>query len=299
MGELQIGDQDISDMTNPELLDWMQERKGGYKLHKKTAAIWLAIERSLDQQGIPATVRGLFYQCENVYHVVEKTAAGYGRVQRQVLAMRRLGVLPYGFISDSTRWMRLPQMYTGLEAAAEHWRKAYRKNHWDSQRDYVQVWCEKDAIAGILNDITSEWGVPLLVVRGYPSETFAFEAAEDIKRQSKPAYAYYFGDWDKHGVGISDDIKLKLGDFGANVQFERVTVEPWQIEKWGLPTRPTKDPDWAEYVEVDAVPTNKLRELVKDSIVQHIDKDAYDKALRVEELERETLNTVMHNSGLV
>lgn len=299
MGEITIGDQYISYMTNPELLGWMQGRKGGYKMRPQTAAIWLAVMRGLDQQGPPATVRGLFYQCENVYHVVEKTEAGYGKVQRQVLAMRRLGVLSYGFISDNTRWIRKPEMYSGLKAFAEHWRTAYRKNLWDNQTDYVQVWCEKDAIAGILHDITREWGVPLLVVRGYSSETFAYEAAQDIKAQSKPAYAYYFGDWDKHGVGISDDIKRKLGDFGANVRFERVTVEPWQIEKWELPTRPTKDPGWGKCVEVDAVPANRLRELVKDSIVQHIDKDAYDKALRVEELERQTLNTVMHNSGLV
>ena len=299
MGELHISGQHVSEMPDHELLNIMQERRGGYKIRPQTAAIWLAIWRSLDQQGPPATVRGLFYQCENVYSVVEKTEAGYGQVQRQVLAMRRYGVLPYGFISDNTRWIRRPEMYSGLEGAAEHWRKAYRKNFWNDQKDYVQVWCEKDAIAGILNDITSEWGVPLLVVRGYASETFAFEAAADIKEQSKPAYAYYFGDLDKHGVHISDDIKSKLNGFGASVQFERVTVEPWQIEAWGLPTRPTKDAGWGECVEVDAVPANKLRELAKDCILRHVDQDEYKRTLRIEELEKESLGNMLNNWGLV
>ena len=103
MGVIQVNDQYICDRTDRELLDWMQERKGGYELRPQTAAIWLAVMRSLDQQGPPATVRWLFYQCEHVFHVVDKTEAGYVKVQRQVLAMRRLGVLPYEFISDNTR----------------------------------------------------------------------------------------------------------------------------------------------------------------------------------------------------
>jgi len=65
-------------------------------------------------------------------------------------------------------------------------------------------------------------------------------------------FIYYFGDWDKHGVNISNDIERKLNGFGANVSFERVTVLPWQIEDWQLPTRPTKDVGWGDCVEVDA-----------------------------------------------
>jgi hypothetical protein len=267
--------------------------------------------RSLDQQGPPMTVRGLFYNCENVHHVVSKTEAGYDQVANQVLAMRRAGVLPYAFVADHTRWVRKPTTYTGLQSYFEHGRKAYRRALWDQQQDYVEVWCEKDAIAGILSDVTDEWDVPLLVVHGYSSETFAYNAAENIKAQGKPSFIYYFGDWDEYGLNISNDIKNKLLAFGANVLFERVTVLPGQIEALGLPTRPAKPPKrpkngrrarvskWeGPCVEVDAVPADKLRDLVRGCIVQHIDTQAYQIAMRAEKLERQTLEDVMKNLGL-
>jgi hypothetical protein len=298
MSAIKIGNSPVSDFSDEELIAWMQGEKGGYKLQEKVASIWVAIFRSLDQQGPPMTVRGLFYNCENVYHVVKKSEAGYNQVQRQVLAMRRAGVLPYSFVSDSTRWIRKPITYSGLRAYFEHGKIAYRRALWDNQNAYVQIWCEKDAIAGILYEITAELDVPLLVVRGYASETFVYEAAQVIKAQNKPAYAYYFGDWDKHGVQISDDIERKLAEFGADVHFERVAVLPQQITGWNLPTRPTKDPGWGECVEIDAIPANKLRELVEDCIMRHMDQDEYLKSLRIEELEREGMETILNNTGL-
>jgi hypothetical protein len=44
----------------------------------------------------PVTVRGLYYQAE-VAGVpgIDKTELAYGRVQRQVLALRRAGRMPY------------------------------------------------------------------------------------------------------------------------------------------------------------------------------------------------------------
>ena len=247
-----ISNTPFGNLNDAALLEWIQSVKGGYALRGKTARIWQAILRSLDQQGPLMTVRGLFYNCENVYHVVAKSEGGYEQVAKQVLAMRRAGVIPYSYISDSTRWVRKPESYTDMLAYLEHGRKAYRRALWDNQSHYVEIWCEKDTIAGILSDITKEWEVPLLVVRGYSSDTFIYNAAENIKAQRKPPFIYYFGDWDKHGVNISNDIERKLNGFGANVSFERVTVLPWQIEDWQLPTRPTKDVGWGDCVEVDA-----------------------------------------------
>lgn len=37
---VRIGDKQVNAMTNAELLAWMQDVKGGYKLRAKTARIW-------------------------------------------------------------------------------------------------------------------------------------------------------------------------------------------------------------------------------------------------------------------
>lgn len=298
MGEITIAGKNVSEMSDFDLAYWMRGFKD-YKLRDDTLNIWIAIMRTFDEQGVPQTVRGVFYRCENVHHVVDKSKAGYMAIQRQVLAMRRAGVLPYGWIADGTRWIHKPITYTGLRSYLEHGTKAYRRALWDNQKDYVVFICEKDAITSILWDVTEPWDVPLLPVRGYCSETFAFEAAQAIKESGKPAYVYYFGDYDKHGLSISKDIESKLDRFGANATFERVTVNEWQIEAWGLPTRETKDKDFGDCVEVDAVPAKKLRELARDVIARHIDKNEYDQTMRAEKLERKTLEDILNNSALV
>lgn len=290
-----IGERGVDELTDDDLVQWFNTQTGGYNLRDTTAAVWVAIMRSLDQQGPPMTVRGLFYACENVYHVAPKTEGGYRQVAYHILQMRRRHVLPYHFIADHTRWVRKPASYSGLRAYLEHGRRAYRRALWDNQDAYVELWCEKDAVAGILSDVTTEWDVPLLVVRGYSSETFAYNAAETIKAQSKPVYLYYFGDYDPSGLNITEDIQRKLEGFGAWFTFERVAVTREQIEDWDLPTRPPKRTDkrakgWRDQcVEIDAVPANVLRELAERCIRQHIDDDAYAETLQTEELERDTL----------
>jgi len=50
----------------------------------------------------PMTVRQVFYQA-TVRGVIEKTEAGYGKVQRALVDLRRSGLVPYAWIADSTR----------------------------------------------------------------------------------------------------------------------------------------------------------------------------------------------------
>ncbi len=65
-----------------------------------------------DRHG-PVTVRQLFYAA-TVAGIpgVDKTEAGYAKVQVQVLDLRRAGRLAYANISDATRYMRKPSAVT-------------------------------------------------------------------------------------------------------------------------------------------------------------------------------------------
>ena len=58
---------------------------------------------------------------------------------------------------------------------------------------------EKDALSGVLYDVTREFDVPLMVTRGYPSLTFMHSAADKINEINKPTHIYYFGDHDPSG----------------------------------------------------------------------------------------------------
>ena len=225
----------------------------------------------------PMTVRQVFYQA-TVQGVVEKTEAGYTKVQTDLVLMRKSGLLPYDWLADNTRWQRKPRTFNGVEEALQDTAKFYRKNLWAGANCYVEVWLEKDALAGVVMPITSFFDVPLMVTRGYASLSFLHSAADHIRGLDVPTYIYHLGDFDPSGVNAGDKIEQTLKEMApdADIEFARVAVEPWQIEEWNLPTRPTKASDTRSKkfgdisVELDAIDPDRLRRLVAEEIEHHL-----------------------------
>ena len=160
---------------------------------------------------------------------------------------------------------------------------------------YVEIWCEKDALAGVLMTETEIYDVPLMVAKGYASLSFLHSAAMTIRAKKKPTYIYHFGDLDPSGVDAARDIEAKLRRYApdAEIHFERPAVTREQVEQWNLPTRPTKMTDTraknfvGTSVELDAIPAAKLRELVRGCIERHIDPHKLALTRVAEESERE------------
>jgi hypothetical protein len=132
----------------------------------------------------PMTVRQVFYRGVGLA-LWDKTEAEYQNVVCRLLGeMRRAGAMPFGWIADSTRWMRKPRTFDSMEQALRYTAETYRRALWHAQDSYVEVWLEKEALAGVLIDVTEPWDVPLMVTRGYPSLTFVHSAAATISREA-------------------------------------------------------------------------------------------------------------------
>jgi hypothetical protein len=99
----------------------------------------------------------------------------------------------FDWIADNTRSMRKPRTYSSLEQALVQTANFYRRALWNDQSAYVEVWLEKDALSGVLYEITERWDVPLMVTRGYPSLSFLYSAADNIQQIGKPTFIYYAG----------------------------------------------------------------------------------------------------------
>jgi hypothetical protein len=249
----------------------------------------------------PVTVRQLYYVAE-VHGVpgITKSDGDYDKVQRQVLKLRRDKRMPYSAIADATRWMRKPATYDSVAEALRETAALYRRNIWNEHHEHVEVWVEKDALVGVIYPVTSEYGVPLMVSRGFSSETFAFEAAQSYAADGRPVHVYHLGDFDRSGVAAGEDLRRKLTSFateaGVTVHFSRLGVTVDQIEEWGLPTRAPKresgaDRRWPYSIacELDAIEQDRLQELVRGAIRNHMPDDYLRAAQVAEESEREQL----------
>jgi hypothetical protein len=230
----------------------------------------------------PMTVRGLYYQAEVAgLPGIAKDEAGYAAVQRQVLALRRDGRLSYSAIADGTRLMIKPKSYKSIEAALQNVAQFYRKALWTDTEEVVEVWCEKDALAGVISPVTAKYDVPLMVCRGYASETFAYNSVAAYDDEERPVHIYYLGDFDRSGQDAARTLEEKLRRFGeefdVEVVFKTIAVTEQQIADWRLPTRPPKrksrpDQLWSydRACELDAIPPDMMRQLVSDAIEQHL-----------------------------
>lgn len=247
------------------------------------------------------TVRQIYYAL-TVRGIVPKTENGYRKTCYQLKMMRERGMIPHGWIADNTRWQIKPDTNSSLSAALQRWQASYRRDQWANQDVYVEIWVEKDALAGVISPITEKYDVPLFVARGYSSMTFIYEAAEDIISIGIPTYIYHFGDYDPSGVDAAEKIELGLLMHGANIYFERVAITEKQINTLHLPVRETKRSDprskiWGDKpsVELDALPAPILRELVRDCIEHYIDPEQLKSTLLIEKLEKDTLRVFCKN----
>ncbi|MDX6594201.1 MAG: hypothetical protein QOJ13_3397 [Gaiellales bacterium] len=264
----------------------------GRMMDVKTIEIRHAI-LDLQDEYMRMTVRQIFYAL-TVRGVVPKTeGGGYVPVQRQVLTLRKQGALPWSFISDVTRWVRRPKTYDSVKDALVETARGYRGRLWRDQHVRCEVWLEKDALAGVIVDTSEAWDVPLMVSRGQSSETYCYAAAQAAKRAWEEAglatiiYALY--DRDKSGKVAAGKIEEKLRRYSddAPISFTLLAVTDEQIQEWNLPTRPAKEKDEPDAVELDSIPPERLTELVESAIVENIDGKAWEIAQAYEQSERE------------
>jgi hypothetical protein len=250
----------------------------------------------------PMTVRQVFYQA-TVRGLVEKAESGYAKVQTDLVLMRKSGELPYDWLADNTRWMRKPTTFDSIEDALANTAQFYRKALWQDINRYVEIWLEKDALAGVVVPITSAFDVPLMVSRGYASLSFLHSAAEHIEEIDKPTFIYHLGDFDPSGVNAAEKIESTLREMAPydDITFERIAVTPKQIAEWNLPTRPTKASDSRAKgfgpvsVELDAIDPNRLRALVQAAIEKHMQPRQFEILKAAEESERDLLLNFIDN----
>ncbi len=252
----------------------------------------------------PVSLRGVYYRVVSA-GAIDKTENAYRVVGRRLLVLRRSGRIGYDRITDGTRWVIRPTTHSDLESALRDTASLYRRSLWRNQEVAVHVFTEKDAITGVVHQVTSKWDVPLGVLRGYSSESFAWEMAEAIKASGKPTIVYQLGDHDPSGVGAWQDFQRKVRAFApaVSMEFSRLAVTPEQIQTLNLPTRPTKKSDTraanfdGESVEVDAVPASILRSILDRAIEQHIDPIALERTKIYERSERSLLWNLADRGG--
>ena len=266
------------------------------------AAAQIALEEN------PLTLRGLFYRVVSAGRLPSTDCKHYAALGRILTTLREAEIVPFRWLVDSVRMTLKPSSWSGLQDFAETCREAYRKDFWSELPDYVHVFCEKDAIAGVLQPVRKEFDVPLSPIRGYASVSFAHEVAATWNDIEKPIHAFYLGDFDPSGFDLERDLIAKLTRYCRRpFTWERLGVNAADFNEFDLLRLKPKDTDrrYRKFVathgqdcaEVDAIPSTELRRRVRDAVEQYIPQDKWASLLHVEQLERETWQQTLAGLG--
>lgn len=267
----------------------------------------------------PATLRQLFYRVVSLGEL-PNSQREYKRLGKLMTRAREHQLFPRSWIVDHVRATLKPSSWSGLADFADTVRDAYRRDFWATLPVHVEVFVEKDAVAGTIQPVTAEYDVALRVCRGYASVSFIGEIADEWREIKKPIFAYYVGDFDPSGHDIERDLREKLERYSARTclvdgvdysgsafSWSRLAVHVSDFDEFDLVRLPVKKTDcrYAGFrlkygeagAEVDALPPTELRSRVREAITSHIDTERWERLQHVEKLERETMRSTIAGLG--
>lgn len=263
-------------------------------------------------RGYSLTLRQLYYRIVAAGRI-PNTQESYNRLGTIVSKARMAGLIDWTHVTDRLRMLSTNDGYdTDPADAINTTAGGYAEALWRNQPEHVEVWVEKDALADVVGQAAREWRAPVMVCRGYMSQSAMWETAVRLLRkakQGKELTIIHLGDHDPSGKDMTRDIGDRLQAFlwrhapSLNVTIERLALNMDQVEQYDPPPNPAKmtDSRWAEYVattgltdswELDALPPDVLDTLIREAVEAHIDRSQWE-ADQDEEEEHRRVLTVM------
>ena len=257
----------------------------------------IAIIEEYGRQGYQLTLRQLYYQLVS-RDVIPNQQEWYKRLGDVVSKGRMGGHIDWNAIVDRGRTPVKPPDWSGPAEILETAASQFRLDRWEGQPWHVEVWCEKDALAGVIEPVCRRNHVRFMANRGYSSSTAMYDAAQrflDAMDRDQEPLVVYLGDHDPSGLDMSRDIedRLRTLTHDVNVDVIRLALNYDQVEQYGPPPNPTKLSDSRSRIyvamygreswELDALDPSVLDALVENAIRTHMDEGMYDEVVGREE----------------
>ena len=259
-----------------------------------------------EKQGYVLTLRQLYYQFV-ARDLLPNTLQSYKRLGGIINEGRLGGLVDWKLLEDRTRGLEKLAAWDSPADIVYSCVQQYRRNLWDNQPYYVEVWVEKEALAGVVEQACNEYQVPHLSCRGYTSQSEMWCAGRRLIEQTDTDHKIlilHLGDHDPSGIDMSRDIQDRLEMFVGNPpEFKRIALNMNQVRKYKPPPNPAKTTD-ARFVsyrrefgveswELDALEPKVITKLIQSEIESIIDYDIWEEDLAHEAKEKKVLEKIV------
>lgn len=191
-------------------------------------------QRSLDliqaahdvlQEIQPASIRAVCYRLFTTGVIDSMSKAETNRVSTQLTWAREQELIPWEWVVDETREAERVPAWKDPAAYVRVVQRAYRRDRWTDQSEWIEVWSEKGTIRGTLAPVLQEYGITFRVMHGYGSATAIKQAALDSLDGDKLLTVFYLGDWDPSGLHMSEvDLPARFNEYGGAFELIRLAL---------------------------------------------------------------------------
>ena len=274
---------------------------------KKTVAVLgqaNEIIEELQEQGFDLTVRQLYYQFVQ-RGLIPNTQSEYRKLKDAINNGRLAGLVDWEAIVDRTRTSRGIGHWHNPQDIISSAASSYAKDTRRTQKHYVEVWVEKDALIGIVGKIADDLDIKYFSCRGFTSQTSMYDAGHRFMNQEvggKGTILLYLGDHDPSGLDMVRDIQERLTMFGSEVFVKQIALTMDQIEEFSPPPNPAKvtDSRYEAYQELygddswelDALDPRRIETIIRDGVESFTDEPARKEIISEQEQERTQLNEI-------
>jgi len=257
------------------------------------------------KMGLRLTLRQLYYPLvtKNVIANREHEYKGLGKLLSDA---RLCGLVDWSAIEDRVRRPDVPQDFEDLNELVNAALASYRLPRWRGQKNYVELWVEKDALSGVLAPLGRQYHVTIMVNRGYSSQSAMYESAQRFnvaEEDGRSCFLFYLGDHDPSGEDMVRDVRDRLERFNCDLEVRKIALTMEQVEQYDPPPNPAKmsDSRAQNYValhgdsswEVDALPPDVLQQLIRDAVEEVLDQAVMDEVVAEEELDKTRLREAL------
>ncbi|MGO2746741.1 hypothetical protein [Microbacterium sp.] len=254
----------------------------------------IAAHEFVDKSVLPVTLRQTFYSLVS-RQLLENTETNYRKLSENTAAERRAGSFP-AFV-DNGREIHRAYADVSPSATLTAAAKYYRLDRSIGQPFQVWMLAEKRGMTSAMRASFEKYGVRIIGLGGYASQTLLDDVRREIVRDGRPAIGIYGGDFDATGQDIPRHFQDGTGSW---VEWVQVALTADQVEEYNLPENPGKTTDtrsaaFAErhgrlvQVEIDALEPLVLDQLYRDAFDQFTDKSAFEDVLDREADERQQM----------
>jgi calcineurin-like phosphoesterase family protein len=156
------------------------------------------------------TARQLYYQ-HVARGLLENTERNYKMITNLLTDARYAGMVDWDSIEDRGREPISPSQFDGLGELVDVALRSYRLPRWNGQRFHVELWVEKQALAGVLAPIARKYHVTLMINKGYSSASAMKESADRI-REAQGANDGNFEAWQASFNAVGQRIIEEQGE---------------------------------------------------------------------------------------